>query len=253
MKLRRRTLNEIKGQPKLQKALAIALLVKSRLDRKQTIRDYNITKISDIAKVSPTTIKKYMPILKRMGLVALFGRNKQHITFRAVHSKTNNRNVDITQFKLDNFLNVLRSIQAYLAIAIQARKEYVKRTIQIANNPNNLKDYKDARQEVKRLVRRGYLHDVKQQYEEYGISYKRFAKEIGICERTAFDVIVFAISNGWLVKHKNVIQVYAPKVNYRKIKGFTFSTEDNLYIVKANTYTITLTALQDKPLGNIRL
>lgn len=238
MKLRRRTLGEVKGKPKLQKALAIAILVKSRLDRTQTIRNYTIKKITELTGISSATIRKYMPIMKRMGLVMLCGKKNQHMVFKALESKTKNRNINISEFKIDCLQNTMRSIQAYIAISIQVKKEHIKRTIQISRNPSTLSEYKAAKEEVKRLVRSGCLSNDCQDYAEWGISYKRFAKELGVSIKTAFNVIAFAVKNGWLQKHKNVTQIFAPKTNYRNVEGYTFATKNNLYIVKANSYTL---------------
>lgn len=238
MKLRRRTLGEMKGQPRMQKALAIAILVKSRLDRTQTIKNYTISKISNLAGVSPTTIRKYMPILKNMGFVAFFGNNNQHITFKSLHSPISNRNVDAREFELDTLQNVVRSIQAYIALSIQAKREFIKRTIQTVANPKTTKELRTAREKVKRLVKKGILHDRYEKFKDFGISYEKFAQEIGVSKKTAIGVIAFAINKGWVSKQKNVEQVFAPKVNHRKVEGYTFSTNNNLYIVKANTYTL---------------
>ena len=81
-------------------------------------------------------------------------------------------------------------------------------------------------------------HSLYQTYKECGISYKRFAEQIGCCVRTAIDVIGYAIKKKWAKKENHSKQFYAPLVCKHEVEGFTFSMKNNLYIVSANTYTL---------------
>ena len=177
-----------------------------------------------------------MPILLQNGWASICGSTKKHLVINRLASSTNNRNVCIDRFCFNSFKDVYNSIRSFLAILIQARKDFIKRTIQIATNPKVGENCKAARKTVKRLVREGIIRDV--EYKEYGLSYKRIAKELGNCARTAFRVMQYAIKKKLVVKHNNVEQIYAPKVFYRSIIGYTFATKNNIYRVYANTYTI---------------
>ena len=230
-------MNECKGQPKLQKALAIAILLKQRLGRSSMMRDYSINKIHTLTKISATTINKYMPILIENGWVSFCGKNNQHLIVSKLCSHTDGRNICVDKFCFDSFADVYRSLRAFLALIIQSHKDFIKRTIQIATNPKVGENCKAARKTMKRLVREGIIRDG--EYKEYGLSYKRIAKELGNCARTAFRVMQYAIKKKLVGKHNNVEQIYAPKVFYRSIIGYTFATKNNLYCVHANTYTIT--------------
>ena len=236
MKVRRRILNEIKGQPMQQKALAFAIYIKFKVGRDSIVKDFSINKIRKITGLSATTINKYMPILLQNGWASICGSTKKHLVINRLASSTNNRNVCIDRFCFNSFKDVYNSIRSFLAILIQARKDFIKRTIQIATNPKVGENCKAARKTVKRLVREGIIRDV--EYKEYGLSYKRIAKELGNCARTAFRVMQYAIKKKLVVKHNNVEQIYAPKVFYSSIIGYTFATKNNIYRVYANTYTI---------------
>lgn len=236
MKVRRRILNEIKGKPMQQKALAFAIYLKFNVGRDSIVKDFSINKIRKITGLSATTINKYLPILLQNGWAFICGSTKKHLVINRLSSSTNNRNVCIDRFCFNSFKDVYNSIRSFLAILIQARKDFIKRTIQIATNPKVGENCKAARKTVKRLVREGIIRDV--EYKEYGLSYKRIAKELGNCARTAFRVMQYAIKKKLVGKHNNVEQIYAPKVFYRNIIGYTFATKNNLYCVHANTYTI---------------
>jgi len=236
MKIKRRIMNDIKGQPMQQKALAFAVYLKFKVGRDSIVKDFSINKIRKITGLSSTAINKYLPILFANGWASICGSSRKHLVINRMASSTNNRNVCVDKFCFNSFKDVYNSIRSFLAILIQARKDFIKRTIQIATNPQVGENCKAARKTVKRLVREGIIRDIK--YKEYGLSYKRIAKELGNCARTAFRVMQYAINKKLVVKHNNVEQVFAPKVYYRHIIGYTFSTKNNLYCVHANTYAI---------------
>ena len=236
MKVRRRILNEVKGQPMQQKALAFAVFIKFKVGRDSIVKDFSINKIRKITGISATTINKYLPILLQNGWASICGSTKKHLVINRLASSTNNRNVCIDRFCFNSFKDVYNSIRSFLAILIQARKDFIKRTIQIATNPKVGENCKAARKTMKRLVREGIIRDG--EYKEYGLSYKRIAFELGNCAKTAFRVMQYAINKKLVVKRNNYEQVYAPNVFYRNIIGYTFATKNNLYCVHANTYTI---------------
>ena len=236
MQIRRRTINECKGEPRLQKALAFAIYLKFKLGRSSFMESYSINKIHNLTRISATTIKKYLPILIENGWVSFCGKQNKHLVVSNLSSHTKGSNIKIDRFCFDSFKDVYNSIRSFLAILIQARKDFIKRTIQIATNPKVGENCKAARKTVKRLVRKGIIRNV--EYKEYGLSYKRIAKELGNCARTAFRVMQYAIKKKLVCKHNNVEQIYAPKVFYRSIIGYTFATKNNIYRVYANTYTI---------------
>jgi hypothetical protein len=246
-------MNEMKGRPMLQKALAFAVFLKFKLGRSSMMRNYSINKIHTLTGISATTINKYMPVLIENGWVRFDGKNQQHLIVCKLASHADNRNICIDKFCYDSYKDVYRSLRAFLALIIQSHKDFIKRTIQIATDPQKGQNCKAARKLVKRLVRQGILRDVYSTYKEYGLSLKRIAKETGNCVRTAYNTMKYAISKGWTEKQHHFEQVFAPKIHYMCIDGYTFATRNNLYKVYANTYELNKGVASDISHGNISL
>lgn len=244
-------MNECKGQPRLQKAVAFALYLKFKLGRSSMMRDYSINKIHKLTKISATTINKYLPILIENGWVTFCGKNQQHMVVSKLCSHTDKRNVCVDVFCFDSFTEVYRSLRSFLALIIQSHKDFIKRTIQIATNPQKGQNCKAARKLVKRLVKQGLLHDVYSTYKEYGLSLKRIAKETGNCIRTAQRIMQYAIDKNWVKKQNHTEKVFTPNINFYQVQGYTFSTKNNLYLVYANTYELNNVVTASISHGNI--
>lgn len=238
MEVRRKFITECKGQPKLQKALALALYMKHCFGRSAMLKNYSINKIHNVTGISATTIKKYLPILVEYGWIDFVGKENEHLIVCKLASHTAGRNIKVDKFCFKSFLDVLRSLRAFIALLIQAHKDFVKRTIQTFAAPETTIEFKAARKQVKRLVRQGVLSGVDSAYKEYGLSFKRIAKETGNCVRTAQRIIKYAIAKGWVGKHHNQEIIYLPNICYRYVDGCTFTTKDYIYKVNANTYTL---------------
>lgn len=242
MQLRRKIMNDITGQPRKQKALAIALYIKKSVGRNSIVKNYSTNKLRKITGLSAVTINKYISELKEMGLISFCGKNNEHLVFNKIASHTANRNISVDCFCFDSVRDVYMSIRSFLALIIQSRKDFIKRTIQIATNPQKGQNCKAARKTLKRLVKQGIIRDAYAKYKEYGLSYEKIATELGNCVKTAFSTIQYAIRKGWVTKQLNVEQIYAPKVCFRSIEGYSFCTKNNLYRVHANTYCISAIA-----------
>lgn len=235
MYIRRKIMNECKGNPRLQKAVAIVLYMKQTLSRDGMIKDFSYNKIYELIGIAPTTLRKYLPIMEQHGFVCFQGQN---LVLKSLHSKHKDRNICVDKINFNSFKDTFKSLRSFLALIVQAHKDFLKRTLQIVANPKNNKEFQAARKLVGRLVKQGILSDRHQKYKEFGLCYKRIAKEIGSCVKTAQNIMRYAVDNGWCTKQHNQEQIFAPKVNKRKIDGYTFSTKNNLYIVYANTYSI---------------
>lgn len=235
MQIRRKHINECKGQPKLQKALAFAILLKYKLGRSSLMQNYSINKVHTLTNVSATAIKKYMPILIENGWVSFCGKNKQHLVVRKFASHTKTRNICVDKFCFKSFKDVYYSLRAFLVLIIQSHKDFIKRTLQIATNPKRGQNFKAARKLVKRLVKQGILKSVFETYKEYGLSFKRIAKETGNCARTAQRIMQYAVNKKWVEK-----QNHYEKVNSTNFycDYYTFYKNGKLYKVYANTYEL---------------
>lgn len=249
MQVRRKIINECKGNPKLQKALALAICLKDKLGRSSTLHNYSVNKIHTTTNVSATTINKYLPILIEHGWVSFDGKNKQHLVVKKLASHTQCRNICVDKFCFDSFKDIYCSLRAFLALIIQSRKNFIKRTIQIATNPKKGENCKAARKLVKRLVNQGVLRSFYDAYKEYGLSLKRIATETGNCIRTAQRVMGYAIKNNWATKQHNYEKAESDNFYY---DGYTFYKNGNLYKIYANTYKLNQSVAAALSLGNNR-
>lgn len=231
----------MKGKPMLQKALAFAVFLKFKLGRSSLMRNYSINKIHTLTRISPTTINKYMPILKENGWVKFDGKRQQHLIVCKIASHCEGRNICIDRFCYKSFKDVYRSLRSFLALIIQSHKDYIKRTIQIATNPKKGQNLKAARKKVKRLVKKGILNGLYVSYKEYGLSLKRIAKETGNCVRTAQNIMQYAIKHRWCKKQHNFERFRANFGDFSsKFIPFKHSFLRNgyLYVFHANTYSL---------------
>ena len=252
MKLRRRYINEAKGCPVTQKALAVAIRIKSLLGRDSTIHNFTINKLHRLTGISAKTLNRYLPILEDMGIVSYCGKDRRHMVMGRLHSHSACRNVNIDRFDLASFRTIYYSLRAFIALSIQHRKDFIRRTIQIATDPRGGQDCKTARKTVKRLVRQGILKCPNGKYDESGITFKRIAKETGNCIRTAERIVDFAVMKGWVTKIRHYTQFFERNVMYRLIDGFTFTTTNNIYSVQANSYVLNPSVSNDLGMvGNI--
>ena len=238
MQIRRLTLNTIKGNPRYQKAVAMAICIKNATGRSSIVLNYNPNKIQQLTKISPNTFKKYLPIMIELDLVKFVGKDNQHLVIRRMHSKQEKRNIDIHRFCFKSFTEIYRSLRAFLVLLVQHRKDYIQRILQIAQHPRKGQDCKAARKTVRNLVRKGVLRSPQDEYKELGISYDHFAKETGNCARTCQRIVAYALKKRWWRKKHHFEWIYMPGVNYRYVDGCTFTLANYGCVVRANTYTL---------------
>lgn len=234
----RKIINEITGDTRKQKAVAIAVYLKKVCGRSSTIRDFNPYKIQKLTHIHPNTFKTYLPIMVDMGLVRFDGKNNEHLVICRMRSRHIQRNVDVHRFSYKSFKSVYHSLRAFLVLILQQRKDFVYRTLQIARNPKKGQDFKSARKTVKRLVKQGVLKSVFDSAKDFGLSYKRIAKEVGVCVRTAERVVAYALQKRWCRKQTHFTRVEMRGVNRMYVEGYTFTTRNYGFIVDANTYTL---------------
>lgn len=219
---------------RLVKAMSLAIFVKNHIVS-STINNYTVDKIHRITSLHSSTIKKRLNTLKQMGLIRFVGKNKEHMVFESITSSSEHRNVYAELVMFDNIKDIEKALYALLVIEIQKTKDFVKHTIQLANNPSTLDEHKSAKKICNRY---GYGNE----YKEYGISYKYIAKRLGVCLQKAFNVVKFAIERGFLNKFNRQKQEFSYRIGctskYEENKNYTFCTLNNKYTILANVYTI---------------
>lgn len=238
MKLRRRYITEIRGNRTMQKCLAISLILKTKL-KKSRIHQYTINKLCQLAGISHKTAEKYEAWMIEYGYAHFEGTKDNRVfIINSVASHTSNRNIDISIMDLSSFQAAYRSLQSFIFMRIQHNKDFLQHLLQSRHDPESPSEFRAAKRKVKDLVEQGKLKSLDVHYEEFGLSLKRIAKEVGCCIRTVQRVIDYAVHKQWVERHYNFEWVYAPHVNHREVPGYTFSTQHKLCIAHANTYLL---------------
>lgn len=239
MNIRRDIFNDIIKDTESVRAVAMSIFVKTR-NRASAIPKFTYNKLHALTGLHHSTCRKYVKALLRLGLAKFTGKDKRTLVFTRLHSRHQRRNVNLSGILTDTFKNIVFSLYSMSVVEIQLRKEFAKQTIATANSGK-------ARQAVKakRKARRcGYVTDPMHgeiPYEDNGISLQSIGRRIKAGLQKVQKVIRFSVSNGFLVKHKNIIQRYYEQARLYfafNPSGWTFASTHNLYKVMANTYTV---------------
>lgn len=216
------------------KALALAVFVKHRV-KSSTITNFTIDKLHKLTNLHSTTIKKRLKTLNELGLISRSGNNNEHLVFNSISSHNKFRNIDISKAIFDTIKDVEKSLLTFIVVEIQKRKNFVKQILNTTSNSKSYKELKSARRKCRVFGLRG-------EYKEYGISYKKIAREMCVSVAKAVNIIKYAIENQFLNKEHNQSQVFclgiASMAKYVSNVGGTFYTKDNIYKIYANTYTL---------------
>lgn len=219
--------NEMFGNKKLLKAVAFAMFVRYRTG-KSSMGKYSINMIAGAAGVHAVTAAKRMETLTAAGLAVV---KDGCVTFRSLVSKHNDRNVRLTKICYGSLKGVEKSLQAILVTVLQKRKDFAKRTIRTAHDGRTSK-------EVKAAMKTSRKYGWGDTFVERGFSYRSLAKKIGVCVKTAVEIVKFAVKRGILKKERHFERFFMPGVNGRKVEGFTFTTRNWGFRVSANTYAV---------------
>lgn len=238
MKLRRTWLNQSKGDMWEQKALALAIWLKHILHNSR-LENYSLGRLSAISGVSYRALKTYMTFMNINGYIHFEGTEKNKVLVIAkIASKRSCKNIDISKFDFGSYKNVYNSLRSFIMARLQAKKDYIKHLLQLLHDPQKDTNYKVIRRKVRNLVQCGVLKSAHDEYQEWGLSLRKIAKEIGCCVRTAERVVKFGEIRNWLTKKCHYEQIFAPKIGFYLPEGYTFATKNNIYRVHSNTYTL---------------
>lgn len=214
----------------LLKAIAMFLLIRKRLGS-NILKDYSTNKLVSIIGAHARTIKNRMCVLRQYGLVSVVGKT---LMLRSIVSKHAKRNVKLGERKMEysSLKSVEYSLQSILVVVIQNRKDFAKRTIRNAHGASH--DYKVVKSARDAARRFGYGFE----YVEKGLSYKTIAKKLGVCIKTAVEIVKFAVKRTILKKETHSIATYMQSVCGREVYGYTFTTRNYGYNILANTYSV---------------
>jgi len=244
MKLRRRFLVEAKGDRTIQKCLALAFVLKSRL-KTSRIHHYSINKLCQATGISHKTAEKYEKWMLENDFIHFEGTADNRVLIvNSLSSHTTNRNIDASLMDPSSFFSAYRSLQSFIFMRIQHNKDFTQHLLQSRHKPESPSEFRKAKRKVKDLVEQGKLKNADVKYKEYGLSLKKIAKDVGCCIKTVQKVVGYAVEKQWVEKQRNFRWVYAPHVNHREIDGYTFSTKHKLCIVHPNTYSLSAAVSQ---------
>lgn len=226
-KLRNKIAIQMFRDKKFLKAIAFVLLYHAKTGSNE-LRGYSIRKLSMITGVHASTIKQRLSTLKQRGLVEI---KADTLIFKSITSKHSKRNKRLDKVSYNSLAEVEKSLFAILICILQQRKEFIKRAFLDAKCSNDLKVVKRA----KAMIRK-YAREFK--YRELGISYKKIAKKLGVSVKSAFDYVKFAVSHDFIILQNHFKAVFYKNINYYSIEGYTFTTRNYAYKVRANTYEV---------------
>lgn len=251
MQLKRKIFHKCRGNKRIQKAVSLALLLKLRLGRTSTLRNWSVNKLHEVTGASASTINKYLPLMRTLGLIHHEGKNDRNLVVKKLSSKHIGRNIDISRFNFSSFKDIYNCLRAFLALAIQARKDFIKHVLHAAHNPSSYKEMQSARSMLRRLVKDGAIRGMDSKYEDHGIGRKRIADETGVCLRTAHRIINFAVNRKWWKKINHRERWIVRDVGFNNTgEMFTYATRDTLVIYHANRYNLNHSLYKDiYPLG----
>jgi len=222
-----------------QRAVAFALLLKDRTNDSSVIRNFTIYKLQKLtvlkvkgkeSKMHYDTIKKYVDVLIKMGLVVINGCD---LYIKKMASSTKHRNIDISRFIIDKTKNVFEQIRELLFLMVQAHKDYVQSLLRLRKNPPSGVSLPKLRKVCKKCC-----GNPDAEYKEYGLSYKKASMFMGCCAKTAFTSAQKAIKRGWCKKHNRCEVHEMVGVHYREIPGYSYTTENYGFIIRSNTFIL---------------
>lgn len=213
------------------KAVALAIYIKENTTS-SLVKNWTVNKLRKISKISASTLKKRLQILRELNLVKECGK---HLLFVNMKSSCNRNNIDISTIEYTSVKEIEKSLSALLIVLIQRQKDYANLQLQHAHNGKTIKEVKQGMRESKLYGWFGF-------YVENGLSYEGIAKRLGICIKTAFETVKFGVKHGFFSKVSHFLCVWGSKganLLNEVPQGYTFiSKKGNLYKVSANTYVL---------------
>lgn len=236
VKLSRKLHYECLEDAEVRKAIALLLFCK-RNTKNSTIMDFSFNKLHNMTGLHYVTLRKRMATLEGMSLIMRHGKDKRNLSFLRVHRSNDRNNITFPDEELKSVKDYEDALLSITIVETQRHKEYVRKLINTIKHSHNYADVKKACRKVN-----GEYEGVRE-YVDNGISYRYLSKKMGVSLQKAFQVVRFAVEKKFVELKKNFEQIFSRGVNYYLDKMnsvFTFSTKNNIYMVKANTYRVLL-------------
>lgn len=231
MNILRTTYYNIITVPLLARAVAMSLFVKKHI-RSSAVNNFSYNKLHILTGLHINTCKAYVKALRKHGLAEFVGKGNSTLVFKRLHSRHGRKNVDIGEIVGDSVKEIAYQLYAIFNVEIVKHKEFAKHII--ATAVNGYKHVKTAKRKARKY---GYGRE----FIENGLALKTIAKKLKCGLQKAQNIIKFCVKYGFLNKHHNIEQIYDQQAQLRYAcfpDEYTFATKNNLYIVKANSYTL---------------
>lgn len=231
MNIRRTIFYDIITDSLKTRAVAMSLFVKQRI-KSSAVNNFSYNKLHNLTRLHANTCQRYVEVLIGMGLARFEGKDDNTLVFCSLQSRHAKNNVRLKEIIGKEVKVIAYQLLATFNAEIIEHKNFAKHIIATATN---------GHKNVKAAQRKARKYGYGRVFKEYGLSFKGIARRLKCGIQKAQHVIKFCVEHGFLVKHRNYEQIYDQQAELR-LKLFpwkyTFATKNNLYIVKANTYSL---------------
>ncbi len=247
--IRREYVTRIRRDKDLATALAFSLLIKS-LVPSSTVKEWNpyklykLTCIDNKNGVDSKSAKKYLAKLREENLInEQNGKNgKKSLTFKSLKSGVEKNNIEMTYFGYKTLKETEFYLYSLLFMERIHHKMWAKQMLFLCHNGFNKEKIKQARRNCRKYGLNRHKND---KFEDWGIGFKKIAKNLGVSEQKAQAVVAFAVKNKLVYKFKQEKKEYrlgsyqADKYLLSQEKDYTYVTKDDyVHIIGANIYRI---------------
>lgn len=234
VKLSRKLHYECLEDAEVRKAIALLLFCK-RNTNNSTIMDFSFNKLHNMTGLHYVTLRKRMATLEGMELIMRHGKEKRNLSFLRVHRSNDRNNILFPDEELKSVKDYEDALLSLTIVETQRHKEYVHKLINTLEHSHDYKEVKKARRKV------NSEYGGVREFVDNGISYKYLSKKMGVSLQKAFQVVKFAVEKKFVKLKKNFEQIFSRGVGYYLNKSnsiYTFSTKNNIYLIKANSYQV---------------
>lgn len=236
-KVSRNLYNSYLALPQYRRALAFAILIKSRHPA-SVIPHWSYRELARISGKSVGFCKKAVGLLREMHLIReeRYG-NRPYLVFKKLREpKKKNRHspgfhtprhkdIDISRLDCSSLVSIERGLCSLLIVEIQKRKDWVYQLISTKQCPANAKDYSKAKAVCRK---RGY-----EGFSESGLSYLCISRKLKCGRSTVTKVIAEGESRGLFQKTKHPARIWDGDAPHPY-----FSKCGDLFYQPANTYSL---------------
>ena len=203
-RLARHTFNQIVGNPDYRKAVALAIFIKDRKGA-SVWKDWSYRKVASLCQISPTTCKKRIAILIKLGMAHAFSyKGHNYLRFEPLRQGKityKNKNgegeyqprtadVSLRQICHNSIKEIERGLMALFIVEDTRRKDYVKQLITLSQEPKPFTKENRVKRARTSCRERGY----DKPFEDGGLSYRTIGRRLHCAHNTTKEIIAYGES-----------------------------------------------------------